>query len=162
LGGTTPAPTGDEETVEQFLQRTLTDDGSLTEPGTPQNDALIALETNFPDLSPSDGEEERRDITQIFSLNTIFFATNGTMWRLNTDWLGPAPLCGDGSGQQPWFGVFCDPEGNVVDLTIVENDLMGQLPSEIRGLSSLRTYMNANGLINMENASECAVSHLSF
>jgi hypothetical protein len=122
-------PIGNESTAE-FLTRTLTTDGSHLVPGTPQNDALVELETNFPDLTPASSQVE---ILQTYALNTIYFSTNGTGWRVRTGWTGPTPVCAD----ETWYGVFCDSDGLVTNLTLLDNDLLGQLPSEIAGLANL-------------------------
>lgn len=129
----TVVPTG-PQTVEEFLTATLTDDGTISVDGTPQNQALIALESNFPDLSPNNGPEERQLIQEIYALNTLFFSTNGTNWAEVTGWTGPDPVC------TPWVGITCGsaPE-TVISIDLTGLDLIGTIPSEIRGLSSLGT-----------------------
>jgi hypothetical protein len=122
--------------VEEFLTATLTDGGELTTAGTPQNQALVSLQANFPDLDPSQGEEAQTEILQIYALNTLYFSTNGTSsWADKTGWTGPDPVC------TPWFGVSCSDTGTLVlGVDLTDNDLVGELTSEIRGLASLRTY----------------------
>ena len=123
-----------DETVVQFLTRTLTIDASLETPGTAQNDALTALETNFPDLDPVNGVDDQRTITQVYSLNTLYFSMSGDSWMMNTNWLGPMTPC-DG-----WTGLICDDQLEIINLDLSANDLFGTLPSEIRGLSNLRMW----------------------
>lgn len=133
--GTAPPTPESGETIAMFLTRTLTDDGSLEMPGTPQNQALQALESNFPGLAlPGDQGE----ITQIYALNTLFYSTNGTNWRIQESWTGPTPVCGEMGITNEWFGVFCNEAGQVTDIMLNGNDLFGDIPSEIRGLPSLR------------------------
>ena len=122
------------ETVEEFLTQKLTHDGSLETPGTPQNEAFTSLSTNFPNLVYPDNSAE---ITQIYALSTLFFATNGTNWRMREAWPGPNPVCGQVGVTDAWFGVMCNANGFVINLDLRENDLFGDLPSEIRGLTTL-------------------------
>ena len=128
-----------DETTEEFLTRTLTDDGALQTAGTPQNLALAALETNFGTvLSPNNGVNDRRFITQIYVLNTMYYALGGDEWVRNSDWVGPTAPC-DG-----WEGVVCDDQSEVINIDLAANDLLGSLPSEIQGLSGLRTYSHCS------------------
>lgn len=80
-----------------------------------------------------DNEDE---ITQIYALNTIFFATNGTNWRVRDRWTGPTAVCG-AEPDNSWYGVTCNADSQVVEIDLEENDLFGQLPSEIRALVTL-------------------------
>jgi hypothetical protein len=121
------------ETTLQFLERSLSTNGTISQLGTPQNLAFMALETSFPNLTPMNGNQ--REIAQIYALNTLYFSLNGTSWRMRTGWTGPTDPCADPT----WFGVRCN-AGTVVDLVLPSNDLMGTLPSEIQGLSSLGTH----------------------
>jgi hypothetical protein len=127
-GSQAPTPT---ENLIQFLTRTLTTDGSLGTSGTPQNDALLSLQTNFPDLVPTNGDDDRLQISQIYSLNTLYFSTNGTSWKNSNNWASATFPC-----DSPWFGVTCNGK-TVVSLNLTDNDLLGPLPSEIQGLSNL-------------------------
>ena len=136
----TQAPVG-METVEEFLTRTLTDDGSIQISGTPQNLAFTSLTTNFPSLDPNNGQNDQTQITQIYAFNTIYFSTDGPNWRNRDGWAGSSDPC----FQPTWHGVMCNSplEGSVataVELNLAANDLMGPLPSELRGLTSLRKF----------------------
>ena len=126
------------ETVEQFLTRTLTDDGSLQTAGTPQNQALVSLITNFPTLDPNLGANDQTQITQVYALNTIYFSTDGPNWSNRDGWTGAIDPC----TVPTWQGIVCDSplDESVAEVTVLDlgdNDLLGVLPSEIRGLSSL-------------------------
>lgn len=126
--------------MEEFLAQTLTDGGELQVAGTPQNEALLSLQSNFPDLLPTAGPAAQVEIMQIYSLDTLYFATNGTLgWADSTGWTGPGTVCGTGGA--PWFGVECDAQGVVTSLDLTANDLNGALTSEIRGLMGLRKWL---------------------
>ena len=121
-------------TLEEFLTATLTDDGSLTDPSTPQNAAYLKLQETNPDLDPS-VELEQQEIIQRYVLNTFYFALNGSEWQ-NIDtslWTTAAPIC---AADSSWPGVGCDGE-TVISLEFNGNALAGVLPSEIQGLSNL-------------------------
>ena len=134
--GGTFAPTPAAETVEQFLTRTLTDDGSLLTAGTPQNDAYTYFTTSYPAIDTVGSDEVRLFVSTVYSLSTIYFSTGGGNWRDRTGWVGPTPPCGV-QGSPSWTGVSCT--GAVLDsLSLPENDLLGPLPSEIRGLPTLQ------------------------
>ena len=134
-----PRPSfGGGSTLESYLTETLTDDGSLATPGTPQNLAFEALAQSNPELNPND-EADQIQIKQRYALNTLFFSTVGDAWVNNNLWTSSEPLCGE-NAETSWHGVVCD----LVGLQIVErlilpgNALFGTLPSEIRGLENLR------------------------
>lgn len=134
--GGTFAPTPAAETVEQFLTRTLTNDGSLLTPGTPQNDAYTYFTTNYPAIDRVDNDEVRYFVSTVYSLSTIYYSTGGENWRDRTGWVGSTPPCGV-QGSPSWTGVSCT-EVVLDSLVLPENDLLGPLPSEIRGLSTLQ------------------------
>lgn len=133
LGGGGGPGNGDE-TVEQFLTRTVTDDGALQEDGTPQFLALQDILDNFPTLDPGNGDEEQTQITQLYGVGTIFYATNGTNWANRNSWATSDPPC-------TWKGIFCDDSDEIKLLDLRTNDMFGQLPSEVRALTNLGTFM---------------------
>ncbi len=77
-----------------------------------------------------------RDILEI-----LFDATGGQDWSENDNWLTEAPL-------HQWHGVEADDQGNVVSIRLYDNDLMGEIPSELGSLSNLRNlWLPANNLV---------------
>lgn len=124
-------------TLESFLTETLTDDGSLTTEGTPQNLAFEALGRSNPELNPNDPIDQIQ-ISQRYALNTLYFSTEGETWTNNNLWTSSSPLCG-ADVETSWHGVVCDLVGlQVVERLILPgNDLFGTIPSEIRGLTNL-------------------------
>jgi len=130
------APTG-TLTLESFLL-TITDDGSLTEALTPQNLAYTALQTSNPELNDPNDAAQQLEIEQRYSLNTLYFATGGPTWVDGTGWITNAPLC-DGS----WASVACTDEV-VTSVSLADNALVGMLPSEIRVLTGLTSFIVAN------------------
>ena len=132
----TIAPTSPSETVQEFLTRTLTDDGALTTPGTPQNQAYTYFTTSYPAITTVDSDEVRAFFSTVYSLSVVYYSTGGTTWRDRTGWVGPTPPFGI-QGSDAWVGVSCT-DTVIQSLVLPENDLLGALPSEIRGLSTLK------------------------
>lgn len=130
----TATVTGGDETLEQFLARAWTDDGSLQQEGTPQFDALQSMLENFPDLDPNAGAEAQGQISDIYALSVLYFSTNGTAWTSRDGWPGPNDPC---SG---WFGITCNGESRVSAIDVQDNDLFGSIPTEIRALVSLGEF----------------------
>jgi hypothetical protein len=84
-------------------------------------------------------EADQIVLNEIYALSTTFYATNGGNWRNRTGWPGPTLPC-DTPGA--WFGVTCNVAGRVAEIDVTSNDLMGQLPSEIRVLPQLGTILH--------------------
>jgi hypothetical protein len=60
-------------------------------------------------------------------LRTFFVCTNGPMWTKTAGWEGDGPR----------HGVFTDESGAVIKLDLPKNNLQGELPASLGGLSSL-------------------------
>lgn len=63
------------------------------------------------------------------ALIDLYNTTNGTNWTHRTNWLTNAPVC-------DWYGVTVT-NGKVTELTLISNNLVGEIPSSIRGLTHL-------------------------
>ena len=119
------------------MTRTLTDDGSLTTPGSPQQLALNYFTTNFPAITNVDSDTVREFVSSVYSLAVVYYSTGGDIWRDRTGWVGTTPPCGV-QGSTPWVGVTCT-DSTINNLVLPVNDLIGQLPSEVRGLATLQS-----------------------
>ena len=64
------------------------------------------------------------------ALEELYKATGGPNWRRSDNWLTDRPL-------DEWFGVDASPDGSVVRLHLGHNNLNGELPSELRNLTSM-------------------------
>jgi hypothetical protein len=100
-------------------------------------------------------------VSQYDALMQLYNATNGHRWSVNTNW-------GSGSiSPCHWFGIRCNPAGNVTVINLCMNHLSGYIPSSIASLSSLReialTYNNLFGDIpfSLGSLSELAALDLS-
>ena len=70
----------------------------------------------------------------------LYEATDGANWRSNDNWLSEAPL-----GE--WHGVITDRNGRVTGLDLRENQLTGEIPTELGSLSNLEwAYLGWNQL----------------
>ena len=65
------------------------------------------------------------------ALKAFYEATNGADWRENINWLSDASL-----GE--WHGVTTGYSGRVIELNLRDNQLSGEIPPELGGLSILR------------------------
>ena len=74
------------------------------------------------------------------ALEALYTATDGPNWTDNTNWLSTAPL-GD------WYGVTTDSDGQVTELNLSNNNLIGSIPAELRNLVNLdQLYLRLNAL----------------
>ena len=67
------------------------------------------------------------------SLIALYRATDGPNWTRNDNWLTDAPL-GD------WHGVTTNDSGRVTRLSLQDNQLSGELPQGLTGLSALEVF----------------------
>ena len=64
-------------------------------------------------------------------LTKLYEAARGADWTHNANWLSDAPL-------GTWYGVITDAGDRVTGLVLTYNDLIGQIPSELGGLTNLK------------------------
>ena len=75
------------------------------------------------------------------ALVALFNATSGLTWHNNECWLTAAPV-----GE--WHGVTVDGSGSVVGLDLRKNNLRGEIPTELGGLTHLtRLLLSGNRLV---------------
>ena len=73
-------------------------------------------------------------------LEVLYGETGGENWTNTTNWLSNEPL-------DEWFGVEADDSGNVTQLSLAENNLVGSIPLELAGLGDLSVLdVQENGL----------------
>ena len=74
-------------------------------------------------------------------LVALYESTNGPNWRNNANWLADKLL-------NAWHGVTTDGDGRVIELWLNSNQLSGEIPPELGGLSKLRLLsVSGNELI---------------
>ena len=74
-----------------------------------------------------DSAEDRAVLVELYN------ATDGANWTNNTNWLSDEPM-------REWHGVVTDDEGRVAELSLVDNQLTGEIPTELGNLSNLTRY----------------------
>ena len=84
--------------------------------------------------APADSPEDRAVLVQIHS------TTGGANWTNNTNWLSE-------NITREWYGVTNDRNGRVNGLFLDDNQLTGEIPSELGGLTELEwLFLNDNQL----------------
>ena len=74
------------------------------------------------------------------ALTTLYDATGGEDWKTSDGWLSNGPL-------NQWQRVATDESGKVTDLDLAANQLNGEIPAELGGLSHLELlYISDNDL----------------
>ena len=70
----------------------------------------------------------------------LYNATDGENWTNNTNWLSDEPM-------RTWHGVTADDEGRVAELSLSDNQLRGEIPTELGSLPNLtRLFLGFNQL----------------
>ena len=72
------------------------------------------------------GSLSERDI-----LSAFHGVAGGTDWINRDNWLTDAPI-------RDWYGITVDGEGNVVEISVGDNNLTGAIPTELGSLASLK------------------------
>ena len=84
--------------------------------------------------APMDSAEDRAALVELYN------ATGGASWTNNTNWLSDRPI-------REWYGVSNDPDGRVSELDLSDNELTGEIPTELGNLSNLAwLYLSGNQL----------------
>lgn len=128
-----PQPTTDarsREGIAEMLSSISSDGGiALNTKDSAQDLALTWLMTNAKLAEYSDAK-----LVQRYTLATLFYATNGPLWKDKWGWLTDADECSpDG-----WFQskgaleeTLCNEEGKLVHLKLIFNRVNGVLPAEL-------------------------------
>ena len=75
------------------------------------------------------------------ALSALYIATNGPGWKNNENWLSDDVPVGK------WHGVVTNCDGDVVELQLGNNNLVGPIPQELANLSNLeRLHLQSNEL----------------
>ena len=100
--------------------RTPTTPGSGDAPTA--TDALGPAAATVPPAASGSAETDRE------ALAALYNATNGENWDGSANWLSDAPL-------YEWVGVVTNDDGRVIELSLTENDLSGEIPPELGSFS---------------------------
>ncbi|WP_299242517.1 immunoglobulin domain-containing protein [uncultured Aquimarina sp.] len=94
---------------------------NLTYPGVTLAQEATSITIDLDTCGVSDAEKQ--------ALVDLYNSTDGANWTNNTNWLTDAPVC-------DWYGVTVV-DGKVIELRLGNNNLVGQIPSTIQGLTSI-------------------------
>lgn len=81
-----------------------------------------------PTFEDAPSEEEIRD-KERRALVAVYRSTRGQDWRKNDGWLSDSDHC-------DWYGIKCR-DGSVIQLSLMENNLRGELPAAVNDLQAL-------------------------
>ena len=127
----TPSPT---PTATPYPTATPTPTYTPSPTATPSS-TPTALPTATPELTATPIRDTDRE-----ALVAIYNATNGEFWARRQNWLSNAPI-------GTWYGVTANASGRVAELNLSENQLAGEIPSELGNLASLQELsLWGNGL----------------
>ena len=74
------------------------------------------------------------------TLVELYNATGGASWTNDTNWRSDRPI-------REWYGVSNGPDGRVSELDLSDNELTGEIPTELGNLSNLEwLYLSGNQL----------------
>ena len=82
------------------------------------------------------------------ALMTLYDATNGPFWGVNTNWGSDTPL-------GTWHGVTTDADGRVIRLSLYLNQLSGPLPTALGHLANLRRLDLSSNQLSGPAAAAC-------
>ena len=71
----------------------------------------------------------------------LYDFTAGSSWLQNSGWLSGDPC------QSMWYGVVCNETGNVLEITLANNRLVGELPNKLSKLKSIQVLRLYNNMI---------------
>lgn len=100
-------------------------------------------EPTAPPPTPTASEMDRAVLIALYE------ATGGPSWRNNANWATEAPL-------HQWYGVTANSDGRVIELSLQENGLRGELPAELGDLSELLNLRMWSNELTGEIPSELA------
>lgn len=106
---------------------------ALQDPRSPQGQALKWLESS---VNKNVYSEQR--FLQRYVLSTVYYSTNGEGWINNTAWLSELDECSWMSKAE----FVCDDSGRYIELDLMENNLVGTLPPELKVLSDSLRVIN--------------------
>ncbi len=90
------------------------------------------------------------------ALVDLYNATDGSNWKVKTNWLTGCTPCG-------WYGVTCDGGGRVTSINLNTNQLGGSLPASLSALTYLKSLtLNQNPISGSIPASLGALANLQY
>jgi hypothetical protein len=112
-----------------LLSRVSLDNGAaLRDPLSPQFAAMQWIRT-----PNNQGIYSDRVFLQRYALATVYYATGGEQWSSSDRWLTNSTECEwYSSSEEP----ICDSEGNLLELNLSDNNLLGIFPPEVTMLSN--------------------------
>jgi hypothetical protein len=114
-----------------LLSNASSDSGkALNTPSTPQNKALEWLAGDADHANYTKQEKIQR-----YALATLYYSTKGDSWTRRDKWLSSADVCGKWYAYDSNETIQCTSTGAITHLSLMKNNLIGEIPAEIGMLS---------------------------
>ena len=102
--------------------------------------AVLVFAASFLFLTGGNARAQDSAATDRAALVALHDATGGANWTNNTNWSSNEAL-------SKWHGVGTDSNGRVMHVSLHQNELRGEIPTELGDLTSLQIlYLHQNGL----------------
>ncbi len=117
-----------------FIQSVIPGFSSTLDSCDPSNQALLWLASATGSSSPY------ANLRQRYVMALLYISWNGQQWTLNDNWLSSDTECS-------WKGIVCDRFGEVTQLDLYNNQVMGHLGADFSLLTSLEVLsLGQNGI----------------
>jgi len=125
-----------DEIKELLVSKNVSSSTELEGQGTPQNKALRWV--SYLDEATLNYTDPR--VIQRYVLMVLYYQCGGTKWSNYNNWMSVALEC-------EWYGIGCNGELEVTNITLDNNKLEGIIPSELSSVDSLEVLeLNTNSL----------------
>lgn len=124
----------------------ISDPTALQTRGTPQfRAARYLIDEDLLLLCP--GEEK---LVQRYVMSLLYFATNGNSWTRcsQRDNSCPVPNYLSAIDECEWFGLFCNEDFAITEISIQDNNVGGYIPFELGQLSQLEIFALEEGFLS--------------
>jgi len=92
---------------------------------------------------------DQKTLKQRYALAVFYFSTGGSQWTSKGDWMSVTHECGEinnNTAYEAWYGLGCNANNEVRALAFDDNNLSGEIPSEVSFLLELDNLIIKNSL----------------